>query len=177
MTALVIAGLAVAGCGRPSDVPATDSTAVLEESPASAPSAVTPSGAAGAQPAGSLEPSERSGAARVVVSYFHRTIRCETCLKFEALTQRALEDAFADELASGVLSWQVMDFEAPGHETQVETYGIFESSVIVSRFSDGVEVEWKKLDAIWSLAGDDGAFIQYIQSEVGLYLGGDAHGG
>lgn len=50
-------------------------------------------------------------ASRVVVSYFHPTIRCETCLKIEALTERALREAFADELASGRLEWHVMDFD------------------------------------------------------------------
>jgi hypothetical protein len=113
---------------------------------------------------------------RVLVSYFHRTIRCETCLKFEALTERALRDGFANELASGRLEWRIADFEEPGHESDVAKYDIFESSLIVSRFVGDEEMEWKKLDAIWDLVGDEGAFVQYIQFEVAEYLGGAAHG-
>jgi hypothetical protein len=120
-------------------------------------------------------PAEAS-ASLVVVSYFHRTIRCETCLKFEALTERALRDAFADELASGRLEWRVADFEEPWHEGDVAKYDIFESALIVSRFVGANEVEWKKLDAIWDLVGDDQVFIQYIQGEVGAYLGGAPNG-
>jgi len=107
---------------------------------------------------------------RVVVSYFHRTIRCETCLKFEELANRALRDAFAVELASGRLEWRVADFEEPGHESDVAKYDVFESSLIVSRLTGDEEQEWKKLDAIWDLVGDDEVFVQYIQGEVGAYL-------
>ena len=111
-----------------------------------------------------------------MVFYFHRTIRCETCLKFEALTERALRDAFADELASGRLVWQVMDFEEPGNEPLTSKYGIFESSVVALKLAGESEVEWKKLDAIWTLVGDEGAFMDYIESEVSAYLAGGQHG-
>lgn len=113
---------------------------------------------------------------RVVVSYFHRTIRCETCLRFETLTDRALREAFAGELADGRVEWRVTDFEEPGHEAEVARYDIFESSLVVSRFVGDTEADWKKLDAIWSLVGDEGALVQCIQGEVGAYLGGATHG-
>jgi hypothetical protein len=127
-------------------------------------------------PADAPVAADRAEPSSVAVSYFHRTIRCETCLKFEALTERALRDAFADELASGRLVWRVMDFEEPGHESDIARYDIFESSLIVSRFVGDEEKEWKKLDAIWDLVRDEEVFIRYIQSEVGAYLGGTTHG-
>jgi hypothetical protein len=107
---------------------------------------------------------------RVVVSYFHRTIRCETCLRFETLTDRVLREAFAGELADGRLEWRVMDFEEPGHEAEVAKYDIFESALIVSRIAGDDETEWKKLDAIWNLVADDALFLQYVQGEVAAYL-------
>lgn len=115
-------------------------------------------------PPASAEPS------RVVVSYFHRTIRCETCLRFETLTDRVLRETFAGELADGRLEWRVMDFEEPGHEAEVAKYDIFESALIVSRIAGDDETEWKKLDAIWNLVADEALFLQYVQGEVAAYL-------
>jgi len=129
------------------------------------------------QPAAELK-APAVGALRVVVSYFHRTIRCETCLKFEELADRALREAFAVELASGRLVWRVADFEEPGHESDVAEYDILESSLIVSRFAGDEEMDWKKLDAIWDLVKDEEVFVQYIQGEVAAYLDtGPAAGG
>jgi len=121
-------------------------------------------------------PRDTTAATHVVVYYFHRTIRCETCLKFEALTEGALRGGFADELASGRLAWRVMDFEEPENEHLATTYDVFESSVVVSKLAGEREVEWKKLEDIWGLVEHEDAFIGYIQEEVGAYLGGEAHG-
>ncbi len=131
---------------------------VAPQQRADAPEPPAPPAAAAAEPS------------RVVVSYFHRTIRCETCIKFEELTDRALRDGFADELADGRVEWRVTDFEEPGHEAEVAKYDVFESSLVVSRFVGDTEVEWKKLDAIWDLVADEALFLQYVQGEVVAYL-------
>ena len=157
LTALVLAVTAVlAGCA-----------CVAPPAPAGAPAPPAPAAA---------EPS------RVVVSYFHGSVRCETCLRFEALSDRALREAFPAQLAAGRVAWRVMDFEEPGHEVEVARYDVFESSLVVSRFVGDAEVEWKKLDAIWGLTTDDGAFVAYVRSEVDAYLNarpvpGGARGG
>lgn len=145
---VLVAGFGLAGCAASEPPSPVQVEAAPDATPLPAP----------------VEPSH------VVVLYFHQTIRCETCLKFEELTDRALREAFAGELASGRLAWRVLDFEEPGHESEVAKYDIFESSLIVSRLTGDEEQEWKKLDAIWDLVGDDEVFIQYIQGEVGAYL-------
>lgn len=149
---LALAALMTASCQRAAEVPVAEPTAcVAPHPPADAPA---PTAAAAAEPS------------RVVVSYFHRTIRCETCIKFEALTDRVLREAFADELTDGRVEWRVTDFEEPGHEAEVARYDVFESSLVVSRFVGDTEVEWKKLDAIWNLVADEQLFLQYVQGEV-----------
>ena len=170
-----VAGFACAACQQLEDVPASDPTEAHATSTATPPDVAAPA-SADAAPTGSPAPADRVEPSHVMVFYFHRTIRCETCLKFEALTERALRDAFADELASGRLVWQVMDFEEPGNEPLTSKYGIFESSVVALKLAGESEVEWKKLDAIWTLVGDEGAFMDYIESEVSAYLAGGQHG-
>jgi len=44
------------------------------------------------------------------------------------------------------------------------------SSLVLSFVAAGEEVEWKKLDAIWSLAADHEAVLRHIRDEVGAYL-------
>ena len=131
------------------------------------------------QPSGNIpaaNPIVTAETTRVVVYYFHRTIRCETCLKFESLTERALRGGFSAELASGRIAWRVVDFEEPENEPLATKYDVSESSVVVLRVVGETEVEWKKLHDIWGLVGYEDAFIGYIQEEVGAYLGGAAHG-
>ena len=56
--------------------------------------------------------------AKVIVYYLHRTRRCGGCLVVERYTQQALNENFADELASGRLEfrarWQHRPDPCPG---------------------------------------------------------------
>jgi hypothetical protein len=104
---------------------------------------------------------------RVIVYYFHRTARCDNCLRFEAYASEALRDTFADQLAEGRLEWHAINLDQPENEHFVATYELVESSIIVSRFLDGEEAEWRSLDEIWELVGDKPAFMDYVSWEVG----------
>ncbi|MFH1864924.1 MAG: nitrophenyl compound nitroreductase subunit ArsF family protein [Candidatus Eisenbacteria bacterium] len=103
---------------------------------------------------------------RVVVYYFHRTLRCDTCLKFEAYTDEALSSCFTEELDDGELEWRVANLDDPGSEHFVDDYHITENSVVVVEFRGGEQREWANLDAIWGFVGDKPTFLSYIRSEV-----------
>lgn len=108
---------------------------------------------------------------RVAVTYFHRTARCDNCLKFEAYADQALRDAFPEELADGTLEWRVVNLDDTTSAHLVEHYDLFEISLIVSSVRGGREVYWRNLDAIWTLVGDKDAFTEYVAFEVGEELG------
>lgn len=116
----------------------------------------------------SLEPEEPRAPHpdRVVVYYFHRMLRCDTCLKFEAYTGEAIQAAFADGLNDGTLEWRVVNLDDPGSEHFVDDFRITESSVVAVEFRGGAQHEWANLDAIWGFVGDKPTFLSYIQSEV-----------
>ena len=103
---------------------------------------------------------------RIVVYYFHRTLRCDTCLKFEAYTDEALRSYLVEELADGRLVWSVLNVDDESNATLVDAYDIFESSLVVSAVDAGEERSWEKLETIWGLVGDKPSFLSYIQSEV-----------
>ena len=103
---------------------------------------------------------------RVVVYYFHHTLRCETCLRFEAYTGEALCSAFPDELSDGELEWNVVNLDEPGNGHFVDDFFITENSVIVVAFRGGTQQEWANLDAIWGCVGDKPTFLSFIRNEV-----------
>ena len=107
---------------------------------------------------------------RVDVYYFHATFRCENCLRFEAYAEEALRSRFPAELDRGRLTWSVLDFEEETNATLVDSYGIFESSLVVSEVRGNKERAWKKLEAIWSLVEDGQAFMDYVAAEVDSVL-------
>ena len=121
----------------------------------------------------SLEPKEPRAPRpdRVAVYYFHRTLRCDTCLKFEAYTGEVIRAAFADELDDRTLEWHVVNLDDPGSEHFVDDFHITESSVVAVEFRGGEQQEWANLDAIWSFVGDKPVFLSFIQSEVAARLG------
>lgn len=108
---------------------------------------------------------------RVVVYYFHRTLRCATCLKFETYTDEALRLTFAEQLGDGKLEWRVVNLDDPGNEHFEDDYYITENSVVVVEFRGGEQREWANLDAIWGFVADKPAFLSYIRSEVVACLG------
>ncbi len=103
---------------------------------------------------------------RVVVYYFHHTLRCETCLRFEAYTDEALRTTFADELGVGELEWHVVNLDDAGSEHFVDDYDITENSVVVVGFRGGEQREWTNLDAIWGCVADKPTFLSFIRDQV-----------
>jgi hypothetical protein len=109
-------------------------------------------------------------AERVEVYYFHRTARCESCLKFEAYAEETLRTSFAEALADGSLEWRVVNLDDTTNTHFIDDYDLFESSLVVSGVREGVETHWRKLDAIWTLVQDEEAFLAYVADEVGEEL-------
>jgi hypothetical protein len=69
---------------------------------------------------------------RVVVYYFHRTARCDNCLKFEAYTDSLLHAAFQPELSEGALEWHVLNLDDEGNEVFIARYALEEITLLSS---------------------------------------------
>jgi hypothetical protein len=107
---------------------------------------------------------------RVVVTYFHTTVRCFSCIRIEDMTTASISEAFAPEIAEGRLEWRVVNTDEPSNSRFVGEYGLFTKSVIVSDQRDGREVRWKNLDQVWHLLDDPAAFRAYVEREVRAFL-------
>jgi len=107
---------------------------------------------------------------KIIVYYLHGTIRCVTCNKIEKMAHDIVQRDFASELQGGRIEWRTADYQKD--EAMAQRYGVFSSTVVLVRLSQGREVEFKKLGDVWIHVDDPPAFNSYITSELGQFLGG-----
>lgn len=136
--------------------PATRSPAPKPAAPAVAPAAPAPPRA---------EPPTT-----IVVTYFHTTARCMSCLKIEDLTNATMTTRFAGPLAEKRIVWRSVNIDEATNNHFAKDYGLYTKSVIVSEVRGGSEVRWKNLDQVWNLLGDPAAFQGYVEREVRAFL-------
>ncbi len=109
-------------------------------------------------------------ARRVVACYFHRTVRCPTCLKIGSSIDAALRVGLAAELQDGRLEWMMLDFQDPRNQAYTTAFRITGPTFILMDVQNGRITNWKPLPRVWSLVGDPNAFYQYVQTEVRGFL-------
>lgn len=115
---------------------------------------------------------EKGKAADVSVKayYFHGTRRCKTCLTIESNAKKTLDTAFSAEMTQGVVTWQAIDIDLQENKHYEKEFDLMFSSVILVKFKNGRQVEWKNLQKVWELVGDVSAFESYIKNEMNAYL-------
>lgn len=109
---------------------------------------------------------------KVVVYYFHATARCVTCRTIEAYTNDALETTYAHELISGQIEFRVINVETPTTVHFIEDYQLYAPSVVLARFDDNLQKDWKNLDRVWQLVGDRATFLDYVDGEIAAMMQG-----
>lgn len=121
---------------------------------------------------GQAEPApDRAGKDGIQVYYLHGNFRCPTCRTIEAYAQEAVESGFSEELRDGRIKWQVINYEEPGNERYAIDYEVVAPTVILVRFEDGRQVDWKGLHEVWEHVGDKDAFLSFVQSNLRQFMG------
>ncbi len=115
-------------------------------------------------------PQTARGAAELVAYYFHGNMRCWTCRTIEAYAKEAVETGFPEALKDGRLEFRVVNIEKPGNEHFVQDYQLTTRSVVLVKFADGQQEQWKNLQRVWQLVRDKEAFLKYVQDETRSYL-------
>jgi len=111
-------------------------------------------------------------AEKVEVVYFYRPQRCTGCIYAEDTTLYTLETYFADELASGKITFATFDVAAEENAAIVEKYEAYTSSLFINTIIDGIE-HIEEVKEIWSVLGDDEAFIGVVKSKIEQSLSGE----
>jgi len=168
-TAVLLCILLAAGCERSptarggTSPPAQGGVAGVKPVAAApvpaAPTTATPRTAAPANTTQPTAASQESETPRKLIAYyFHRTIRCATCLSIEKQSREAIELAYGSELSSGRLEWHAVNIEEPGNEHFEKDFGLqTQSLVLVESASDRV-ARWKLLPKVWELVEDPYGF-------------------
>ena len=108
---------------------------------------------------------------RVEVVYFHRTQRCYSCLYAGDGIRYTVETYFKDELASGKVTFKVLNVEDKENAAIVKKYGAFTSSLFINTIRDGTD-HIEEVRDIWFLLGNDEAFVEAVRSKIEKSLKG-----
>jgi len=122
-----------------------------------------------AQP--TAQPQAQPAEKKLIVYYFMTTNRCRSCFFIETNTKAAVEEAFANDLKSGRIEFKMLNIDEPPNKHFVDEYGLFTKSVVLSDLKGGKQEQWKNLDQVWNLVGNEAGFRAYITKEVKIYLG------
>jgi len=106
-----------------------------------------------------------------ILYYFHRTLRCQTCLALEASIAEALHRYFGNELADGRLLWRPLNVEDPENIHFEEDFSLEYNSAILVRAGSDETASWKNLENVWDLLEQKEPFENYVRREVGAALG------
>jgi hypothetical protein len=110
---------------------------------------------------------------RVDVVYFHRTQRCYTCRYAEEGIWYTLETYFADELASGRVTFQVINVEDEANADIVEEYNNASYlTLCINAVRNGTD-HIEEVTDIWLVISNDEAFVETVKSRIEKSLNGE----
>jgi len=107
---------------------------------------------------------------KVIVYYFHETIRCSTCMKFQAYSKATLDTYFSKDLKDGEVEWHVLNMDTPQNKHFVKQFKLFTKALVIEKVHDGKVVAWKNLEDIWSFTEDEAKFMNYVKTNIDAYL-------
>ena len=113
---------------------------------------------------------EQQPTQKTILYYFHGTMRCPTCKKFESYTNEVLQMDFPDAMKSGTLEWRIVNVDLPENKHFVNDYQLYTKSLVIVKMQDGKQSEWKNLDKIWEIVSDKSIFMNYVKGEINGYL-------
>ncbi len=116
-------------------------------------------------------PVASSKSPNLMAYYFHSNRRCVSCKKIEAFSNEAITLGFAEQLQDSSMVWQIVNYESEGNEHFVKEFELYTQSLIIIDLDSGEKVRWKNLEKVWEYLDDKDKFIEYVKTEIGLYLG------
>lgn len=112
----------------------------------------------------------RAAQPEAVLYYFHRTLRCQSCLAVETYIDEALRIYFSDALKDGRLLWRPTNVEEPQNLHFAEDFSLEFNSAVLVKFDGEESHSWANLEKVWDLWENKEAVVDYIQESVGAVL-------
>lgn len=92
---------------------------------------------------------------KFTVSYFYNNVRCSSCAKIEKYTKESVQ-------GRENIEFKLINTDEPANKHFLKDYSLYTKSVVITD-SKG---NWKNLDKVWSLVGNEKKFKDYIRSEL-----------
>jgi hypothetical protein len=105
-----------------------------------------------------------AGNEKVTVYYFHRTLRCISCLSIEKMARETLQENYPQDLAKGTIRWQPVDYWQDAE--LAKRFGVDSPTLVVTVNDHGKIASYRRLDDTWGLKGDSKAFHAMLVSAV-----------
>jgi hypothetical protein len=107
---------------------------------------------------------------QVIVYYFHRKFRCQSCEVLELTLQSTMQITYADHFGAGKLAMCIINVDDPENRHFLEQFEIFSNSIVIVEKKGGVISRYKNLESIWDISQDRDAITQLLQTEVAGFL-------
>ena len=107
---------------------------------------------------------------QVVVYYFHRKFRCQSCEVLETTLQKTLQVTYSDHFGAGRLAMCVINVDDPENRHYLEQFEILSNSVVIVEKRGGAVHRFKNLEAIWDVSEDSEAITHILKAEVSGFL-------
>jgi peroxiredoxin len=105
---------------------------------------------------------------RIELLYFHRTDRCVSCNNAEQYARDTLNTYFPDEVKSGKLSIQSIDYQK---DTEMaKKYNVNMQGLKLVEYRGGQETV-KDVSEIWAYVRDKNAYMSYLRDALNKELG------
>ena len=109
----------------------------------------------------------------LIVYYFHSKTRCPTCQSIESQAHETVQADFASQLASGAVTWKILNYEQAANAHWAKKFEIQMPVVVLAKMKAGQVEDWKRLDDVWALVGDKPAFAKYVRDQITQMLAPD----
>ncbi|HRU05366.1 MAG TPA: nitrophenyl compound nitroreductase subunit ArsF family protein [Candidatus Brocadiia bacterium] len=104
----------------------------------------------------------------VMVYYLHGSFRCVTCAAIEKAAKDLMGREFAQERSRGRVAWQEVNFDE--QPAMAKRYDVSASTVVVAKIRGGKEVEFRRLDEVWTLTDKPAELAAFIAGVIRGYL-------
>jgi hypothetical protein len=107
---------------------------------------------------------------RVVIYYFHPTLRCTSCLLAESLAHQVVQEQWKDAVDQGVLQWRLANIDLAENQLLTRLFAVDSSAVVVASVRDGKPVLWEKISQVWEQVQEPDTFRGRIHGQIMKFL-------
>lgn len=107
---------------------------------------------------------------QVIVYYFHRKFRCQSCEVLESTLEKTLMVTYSEHFGAGRLAMCVVNVDNPVNRHYLEKFEIFTNSVVIVEKRGGNVLRYEAVESIWDAPEDKDAISQLLRTAVDGFL-------